>query len=281
MNTLVFGPAGVSPLLSPALGPPRLGSGAGARDISKARSAPGISAARSVAANLRGGVKAAELGVAPPTHFSWARDSQLMDGASFCSCALPFLANSCAAWPAAPPSPALPSRPYPICVWTLGREHRSGRALAHLAAAKTTRKGQNRGGKYPLPALTPWRRRRTFLRPVPAGAARVIPPGRGRLSLPKESRWGIAARLRVPGVSGPEKVGSQPRGADETGPTSTKRKGDHPAAQPGKPSPLGASLFSPATCEFPAHSAASPSPERREAEESRSRTGGASRLRPR
>ncbi|KAI4581073.1 hypothetical protein MJG53_010615 [Ovis ammon polii x Ovis aries] len=80
---------------------------------------------------------------------------------------------------------------------------------------------------------------------------------------------------------GPEKVGSQPRGADETGPTSTKRKGDHPAAQPGKPSPLGASLFSPATCEFPAHSAASPSPERREAEESRSRTGGASRLRPR
>lgn len=56
--------------------------------------------------------------------------------------------------------------------------------------------------RYPLPALTPWRRRRTFLRPVPAGAARVIPPGRGRLSLPKESRWGIAARLRVPGVSG-------------------------------------------------------------------------------
>ena len=151
MNTLVFGPAGVSPLLSPALGPPRLGSGAGARDLSKARSAPGISAARSVAANLRGGVKAAELGVAPPTHFSWARDSQLMDGASFCSCALPFLANSCAAWPAAPPSPALPSRPYPISVWTLGREHRSGRALAHLAAAKTTRKGREH---HWVPAVT-------------------------------------------------------------------------------------------------------------------------------
>ena len=47
----------------------------------------------------------------------------------------------------------------------------------------------------PAPALTLWRRRRTFLWPVPAGAARVIPPGRGRLSLPKESRWGIAARL--------------------------------------------------------------------------------------
>lgn len=145
MNTLVFGPAGVSPLLSPALGPPRLGSGAGARDISKAQSTPGISAASSVAPNLRGGVKAAELGVAPPTHFSWARDSQLMDGASFCSCALLFLANSRAAWPAAPSPPASPPpppRPYPISVWTLGREHRSGRALAHLAEEKTTRKGR-------------------------------------------------------------------------------------------------------------------------------------------
>lgn len=100
-------------------------------------------------------------------------------------------------------------------------------------------------------------------------------------SLRQHLRHFAEPEMALPLSAGPEKVGSQPRGADETGPTSTKRKGDHPAAQPGKPSPLGASLFSPATCEFPAHSAASPSPERREAEESRSRTGGASRLRPR
>ena len=57
--------------------------------------------------------------------------------------------------------------------------------------------------RYPPPTPThPWRPRRTSLRPVPSGAARVIPPGRGRLSLPKESRWGIAARPRVPGASG-------------------------------------------------------------------------------
>lgn len=72
-------------------------------------------------------MKAAELGGASPTPLSWARDSQLMDGASFCSSARPFFANSSAAWPAAPPPPALLSRPYPypytypISAWALGR----------------------------------------------------------------------------------------------------------------------------------------------------------------
>ena len=75
-------------------------------------------------------------------------------------------------------------------------------------------------------------------------------------SLRQHLRHFAEPETALPLSAGPEKVGSQPRGADETGPTSTKRKGDHPAAQPGKPSPLGASLFSPATCEFPAHSAA-------------------------
>lgn len=44
-----------------------------------------------------------------------------MEGASFLSSARPFLGNSNAARPAAPPPPALPSRPYPISVWEPGR----------------------------------------------------------------------------------------------------------------------------------------------------------------
>lgn len=83
---------------------------------------------------------------------------------------------------------------------------------AHLLPSESGLEGGSRAFHFfrlsrlslgtPLPALTPWRRRRTFLRPVPVRLPGSSHPVGGRLSLPKESRWGIAARLRVPGVSG-------------------------------------------------------------------------------
>ena len=62
-------------------------------------------------------------------------------------------------------------------------------------------------------------------------------------SLRQHLRHFAEPETALPLSAGPGRVGSQSRGADETGPTSTKRKGDHPAAQPGAPSPLGPLSF--------------------------------------
>lgn len=137
MNTLVFGSAGGSRLLSPALGPPRAGSGAGARRPRRAPSALGVRAARPVAADLRGRVKAAGTrGSRPPNLPQLGSDLPTRGEQVPAAPRSPFLAS--AAQPGQPPRPRPPSLP-PLTRSSPGPcdpEHSSGRALAHLAAGE-------------------------------------------------------------------------------------------------------------------------------------------------
>lgn len=114
MNTLVFGSAGGSRLLSPALGPRARALELAHADISRLRDLRSQHCPL-CGRELEGGlVKAAGLGVAPPTTtLSWARNFQLVRGSKFLqlyavlSCHL----QSSVAYRPAPARPPLPPLP--------------------------------------------------------------------------------------------------------------------------------------------------------------------------